>query len=347
MNHLNCSTNQTNFKQIIKVDRITIEVLLKQGISVAKIAQHLGKHRSSIYREINRGSVTTLNSQLKQITKYEAEAAQNLSDKRNLNSRKKPKYLGHENLLDKISTLVRKKKYSFDIIAGRLKLQNNNITFSTQTLYNYYHKGLLKIADFHLPNFGLIKHTKRVRRANISHKSIDLRPQEVNERTEPMHWEMDCLVSGKNQGSALLTLSERVTRTELIYKLKEKTAASVVDALDKIQDSVNGDFRFFFKSITTDNGSEFQDYEGIEKNQRTIQFFAHPYTACDRATNENLNREIRRFFPKRTKFDNVSEKQIKKVQNWMNNKPRKILGYLTPLELMSKVCPQFINFLTT
>lgn len=189
----------------------------------------------------------------------------------------------------------------------------------------------------------MIKHSKRVRRANISHKSIDLRPKEVNDRTEAMHWEMDCVVGSRNKGPVLLVLSERFTRTELIYKLESKTSDNVVATLDRIHDKLKCDFKHFFKSITTDNGSEFQDYQGIERNQRTIQYFAHPYKSCDRATNENLNREIRRFFPKRTKFDNITEKQIKKVQNWMNNKPRKILGYLTPLELMEKVCPKFVQ----
>ena len=345
MNHLNYNTNRRNFKQLTKINRIEIQTLLNQGFSQSAIARAIGVHRSTISREIRRGSVTTLNTYLEKITSYEAEAAQNLSDKRNLNSRKKPKYIGHQDLLDKISILVRKKKYSFDIIAGRMNLKKYKITFSTQTLYNYYHKGLLKIANFHLPNYGTSKSTKRVKRENISQKRINLRPEEVNERTEAMHWEMDCVVSSKNQGAALLVLSERYTRTELIYKLKRKTSDNVIATLDKINDKVKDDFKLFFKSITTDNGSEFQNYKGIEKNQRTIQYFANPYKSCDRATNENLNREIRRFFPKGTKFDNVSEKKIKKVQDWMNNKPRKILGYLTPLELMEKVCPKFAKLL--
>ncbi|MDD3999444.1 MAG: IS30 family transposase [Bacilli bacterium] len=345
MNHLNYTTKQRNFKQLTKINRIQIQTLLDQGFSQSTIAQIIGVHRSTISREIKRGSVTTMDTYLKKTTNYEAEAAQNLSNKRNLNSRKKPKYLGHEDLLDKISRIVKKKKYSFDIIAGRMKLKNHEITFSTQTLYNYYHKNLLKISDFHLPNYGTHKSTKRVRRANISHKRINMRPKEVNERTEPMHWEMDSVVSGRNQGPALLVLSERYTRTELIYKLDNKTSDNVIATLDKIHDKVNDDFKVFFKSITTDNGSEFLNYEGIEKNQRTTQYFANPYKSCDRATNENLNREIRRFFPKGTKFNNVSENKIKNVQNWMNNKPRKILGYHTPLELMEKVCPKFAKML--
>jgi len=91
MNNLNGTANHANFKQLTSTDRITIEVLLKQGISITEIAKQLGKHRSSIYREIKRGSITTLDSQLQQITKYEAKTAQSQSDKRNLNSKKKPK----------------------------------------------------------------------------------------------------------------------------------------------------------------------------------------------------------------------------------------------------------------
>lgn len=345
MNHLNYTTSIRNFKQLTKINRIQIEILLKQKLSQSAIARALGVHRSTISREIKRGSVTTKDYLLKDVTKYESIPAQTFSDNRNLNSRKKPKYLGHENILSQISKIVKEKKYSFDIIAGRMKLEKWKLTFSTQTLYNYYHKKLLKISDYHLPNYGITKHSKATRRANISHKSIDLRPEEANNRREAMHWEMDCVVSSRNQGAALLVLSERATRTELIIKLFAKTAANVVAALDQIHDKVKDNFKLFFKSITTDNGCEFQDYKGIEKNGRTVQYFAHPYKSCDRATNENLNREIRRFFPKKTNFEHITEKQIQDVQNWMNNKPRKILGYLTPLEMMRKICPEFAKFL--
>ena len=346
MNHLNYTTNRRHFKQLNFKNRIEIETLLKQGFNQSQIAKHLGVDRSTISREINRGSVTTMNSHLDYSTNYEADTAQNLSNKRNLNSRKKPKYLGNKDILNQISKIVKEKKYSFEIISGRLKLVNSKITFSTQTLYNYYHKGLLDISNFHLPNYGISKSSKRARRANLAHKSIDLRPKEVNERTEAMHWEMDCVVGGLTKGPVLLVLSERVTRTELIFKMETKTAANVVAVLDYLHDSLGSEFNTVFKSITTDNGSEFQDYEGIENDGRTIQFFAHPYSSWERGTNENLNREIRRFFPKKTKFNNVTEKQIKRVQRWMNNKPRKVLNFQTPIEVLRKHHPKFAEILS-
>ena len=346
MNHLNYTTNRRHFKQLNLKNRIEIETLFKQGFNQSQIAKHLGVNRSTISREIKRGSVTTMNYYSEYSTNYEADTAQNLSNKRNLNSRKKPKYFGNKGILDQISKIVKEKKYSFEIIAGRLKLVNSKITFSTQTLYNYYHKGLLKISNFHLPNYGITKSSKGTRRANISHKSIDNRPKEVNERTEAMHWEMDCVVGGLTKGPALLVLTERVTRAELIFKLKEKTSSNVISVLDYLHDKLGDDFKYIFKSITTDNGSEFQDYRGIEKYGRTIQFFAHPYSSWERGTNENLNKEIRRFFPKKTKFNNVTEIQIKKVQNWMNNKPRKVLNYYTPIEVLRKHHPKFAELLS-
>src|SRR5690554_67316 len=346
MNQLNYSTKRRKFKQLTEKNRIEIEVLLKQGFNQSQIAKHLGVHRCTISREIKRGSVTTMNTYLESSTNYEALTAQDLSNKRNLNSRKKPKYYGNEEILDQISKIVKEKKYSFEIISGRLKLVGSKIVFSTQTLYNYYHKGLLKISDFHLPNYGITKSSKRTRRKNLAHKSIDNRPERINNRMEAMHWEMDCVVGGLTKGPVLLVLSERVTRAELIFKMKEKTIANVVAVLDYLQDMLGCEFETIFKSITTDNGSEFQDYLGIEKDGRTIQYYAHPYSSWERGTNENLNKEIRRFFPKKTKFDNVTEKQIKKVQNWMNNKPRKVLNFYTPIEVMKKHHPIFANLLS-
>lgn len=346
MNHLNYTTKRSKFKQLNERNRIEIETLLKQGFNQSQIANHLNVHRSTISREIKRGSITIMTTQLNYSTHYEAVPAQTLYNKRNLNSRKKPKYFQNKDILAQISRIVREKKYSFEIISGRLKLVNSTTTFSTQTLYNYYHKGLLSISDFHLPNYGTSKSSKRTRRENLTHKSIDNRPKEVNDRTEAMHWEMDCVVGGLTKGPVLLVLTERVTRAELIFKMTNKTSANVIAVIDYLHDKLGSEFKTVFKSITTDNGSEFQDYHGTEKDGRTTQYFAHPYSSWERGTNENLNREIRRFFPKKTRLTNVSEMQIKKVQKWMNHKPRKVLNFQTPIEALRKHHPKFAEILS-
>lgn len=353
MNLINYTPSK-NYTQLNHESRIKISTLLNAGLNQSEIAKILGVHRSTISREIKRGSVATLNYDLTCSTNYEADAAQNLSNKRNLNSRKKPKYLGYENILIEIENLVKNKKYSFEIIAGRKKYLSskgvsNSITFSFKTLYNYRKKKILRIPDYYMPSYYYVKSQKANRRANKAGKSIELRPDEVNQRTEPGHWEMDCIVGPLGTKESLLTITERVLRYELIFKLSAKTLENVAAKIDGLEIALGSNFKKIFKSITTDNGTEFQNYTRIEtsklnpRKQRTNQFFAHPYSSWERGTNENLNREIRRHFPKGTKFKHVSEAKIQKVQNWMNHKPRKILGFKTPYECLCEQYPELQN----
>ena len=353
MNLINYTPRKT-YSQLNHEARIKISALLEAGLSQSEIARQLGVHRSTISREIKRGSVTTMNTHLEKSTNYEAAAAQNLSDKRNLNSRKKPKYLGNEKVLKEIENLVKNKKYSFEIIAGRMKYlsskdSSSSIFFSFKTLYNYRKKKILHIPDRYMPSYTYSKSSKATRRANMAGNSIDSRPEAVNLRIEPGHWEMDCVVGPLGTKESLLTLSERVLRYELIFKLEAKTLENVASKIDGLEIALGSNFKKVFKSITTDNGSEFQNYNRIESSilkpekQRTNQYFAHPYSSWERGTNENLNREIRRHFPKGTKFKNISEAKIQKVQNWMNHKPRKVLGFKTPYECFCEKYPEIAN----
>jgi len=350
MNHLNYTTFN-KFKQLDFTKRIIIETLVNEGRSIFYIAKKINVHRSTIYRELARGKVDLLDHKLNSFYKYEAETAQSFSNSRNLNSRKKCKYIGHEDVLKKISFQVSKLKYSFEIIAGRMKLEKKPITFSFKTLYNYYHKDLLKISHGALPIYNTKKTSKATRKANLSAKSIDLRPEAINSRSEAMHWEMDTVIGRREKGAVLLVLSERKSRFEIIRKLTSKSFDQVVSFINHLELKFKDKFSAFFKSFTTDRGVEFLNYLSIEKSffdsakKRTVQYFCNPYSSCERGTNENLNREIRRFFPKKTKFDNLKTKDILKIQNWMNNKPRKVLGFLTPNEHMSKINQEFLDLL--
>ena len=142
--------------------------------------------------------------------------------------------------------------------------------------------------------------------------------------------------SGKEEDEAgLLVLSERLSRKELIIKVQDHTAASVVRALDRLERKMGSPaFRATFKSITVDNGSEFADVEGMErscrrKGARTKVYYCHPYSSWERGTNENTNGLIRRWFPKGTDFSKVSVQEIQKVADWLNAYPREILGFLS------------------
>lgn len=120
-----------------------------------------------------------------------------------------------------------------------------------------------------------------------------------------------------------------------MIRVPDHTAQSVVRALDRIERRMGASFRNVFRSITVDNGGEFQDCEGMERSRRarkprTKVYYCHPYSAYERGSNENMNRIVRRFFPKGTSFDQVTASEVAAVEEWMANYPRRILGWKTP-----------------
>ena len=180
-------------------------------------------------------------------------------------------------------------------------------------------------------------HRKRKRAVPPDH-SIENRPECINEREEWGHWEIGLVVGGKGKGAAaLLTLTERKTRKEIIRKLKDKTQASMIRALNGIEREMGKEaFRVVFKTITADNGSEFLDCEAFERSvfggKRTHAYYAHPYSSWERGSNENANRIIRRFIPKGCDISTFTRKQIQAIEEWINNYPRKILNFETAEE---------------
>lgn len=184
------------------------------------------------------------------------------------------------------------------------------------------------------------------RNAALAAKCITYRPEDVSTRQEFGHWEGDTVVSGKGKGSeCLLTITERKTRMEISRRMPDRTAQSVIMALDAIERELGAaTFRSLFRSITFDNGSEFQDIEGIEdlalsRKKRTEIFFAHPYCASERGSNERHNGIFRRFIPKGAAIRNFSRAEIRDIQEWMNNYPRKILNGSTPAQKLSEEFP--------
>lgn len=157
---------------------------------------------------------------------------------------------------------------------------------------------------------------------------------------------MDTVIGkAKGKGKVLLVLTERLTRFEIILKIDGKTEKAVIKGLNKLERRYKKGFRNIFKSITVDNGGEFMDDIGMEKSclsktKRTLIYYCHPYLSWERGSNENANSIIRRFIPKGSIIDNYSDSQIDFIQNWINNYPRKILGFHNSLELFQEF---FIN----
>jgi len=176
---------------------------------------------------------------------------------------------------------------------------------------------------------------RKVALNNSKGRSIEERPADIETREEKGHWEMDCVVGKQGTQAVLLVLTERTSRKELIFKLPSKTQANVIKTINMLEMQHKEKFGNMFKSITMDNGSEFLDMQAIEQScldadsKRTTCYYAHPFSSWERGSNENANKLIRRFIPKGSDIAQYSCEDIKRIEHWMNNYPRKILGYKT------------------
>ena len=324
---------------ITESERYQIEILLKQDYTTGQIADAIGHKYHTVRYEILKGTVTQIDTHLVKHEVYKADYAQMVSMK-NMSNRGRNLKIGSDyKLVAYIEEMV-KNKYSPEALL--LHAENEGLEFDTKicakTIYNYFDMGLfLNVTYQDLPQKKAAAQKKErkstVALNNRSGQSIEKRDPAILDREEYGHWEMDTVVGGQKKGkSCLLVLSERMTREEIIIKMKDKKASSVVHALNMLERKYGSrKFREKFKTITCDNGVEFLDGKGIEKSRytkgnRTTLYYCHPYSAWERGTNENINRMIRRFFAKGIDFDTVTTKQVQFVEDWINNYPRKILG---------------------
>lgn len=337
------------FKHLSQNDRIKMETMLNSGHKVVEVAEYLHVHRSTIYREIKRGEYTHRNSDYTEETRYSSDLGQKNHDWNAQGKGRNIKIGNDRPLAEYIEEKIIEDKYSPE--AALAAAAESGIEFTTsisvRTLYRYIDKGIfLKLTNKDLPVKGKRKkHNKRVKvqkRASAG-ESIENRPDEVKNREIFGHWEMDT-VKGK-QGvtkSCMLVLTERKTRDEIIVKLPDQKAASVVEAIDRLERKWGDMFTKVFRSITVDNGVEFSDYEGLERSvlhegeKRTFAFYCHPYSSWERGSNENNNRLIRRHIPKGEDFDEKQDRDIEYIENWINNYPRGIIGFKTSAQLFEE-----------
>ena len=253
-------------------------------------------------------------------------------------------------MVECIENCIGKEKLSPYSTAERIKQSGKfNKTLHWKTIYNYLDKDIfLNISNKDLWEKSRRKKRKyrktRIAYNNIKGTSITERPKEAENRQVAGHWEMDTVESGKGAKAALLVLTERASRTEEIYKLKGKTQQEVKKALDKVERRLGAKaFRKRYKTITCDNGSEFLAMDELEKSiinkkkKRTKVYYCHPYSAFERGSNENANKMIRRFIPKGANIDDYSEDEIQKIQDYINNCPRRILGGYPPKIVLERL----------
>lgn len=318
-------------------ERCQLEAMHRNKISVAEIARQLGFSRQTIYNELKRGQYIHTCDFYDEI-RYSAAKAQQIHDY-NQTGKGRPLKIGNDHAYASfLESKILHDRYSPAAALAAARRAGYLTTVCTTTLYSYISKRVF----LHLTNKNLWYKTKRKKALHpvqrIAHPklpSITNRPDWINDRSELGHWEMDLVIGKKDSRSVLLTLTERVSRHELIFKLPDRKAATVRSVFDKLERQ-HPDFRQRFRSITTDNGSEFLQYEQLRQSihggTRFDVYYCHSFAAWEKGTNENHNRMIRRWFPKGTDFNRISNKRIAAVQAWMNSYPRKILGWQCPAD---------------
>lgn len=306
-------------------ERFYIEHRLASGESVSAIAITLGRHKSSIYREINRNTDASFRF-------YSGLRANNICKARKLSTIRKAKFF------DKVNSEVS------NLLLSQLKLRSSpeqiafiikdelGVSVSHPTLYNYIRTDKLQGGSLykHLRRKGA-KYKKSVDKViTISNKqSIEQRASFSELKQEAGNWEIDTIF-GKDQRSFLLTMVDIATQYLIIRKIPNKEAETVYKELRDIAATTLLPFR----TITSDNGTEFSLHAIIARELGIKWYFCHPYCSNERGLNENSNGLIRDFYPKRTDFRYHDDIDIKAKQNNLNNRPRKTLGFLTPTQAM-------------
>jgi len=323
------------YKHLSIEEREKIQELLWQKTSIRDIAKVIGRSPSSIGREINRN-----------IPLFRCIYTPRLAHEKALEKRK-----SRGRKLRLKSVFIRryvidhlKMKYSPEQIAGRLTLEYPNEKISHEAIYQYiyhqvYREGHGYIKPFHhdLRIYLKRRHKRRtvkgMRKGQriFKHKgiSIEERPKEAEKRKILGHWEGDSMVSMKST-VGLNTLVERKTGLVLISKIRNKTMEETANTVIKRLKDIP------CKTLTLDNGKENFGYEEIQKELQISCYFAHPYCSGERGTNENTNGLIRHYFPKGTDFETIEEEAIQAVEWALNNRPRKRLGWRTPLEAFNE-----------
>jgi IS30 family transposase len=343
MERIYSSIKRQKYEHLSISDRIKLEALIEGKKEIKEIARMLRRDNSTIYREIRRGAVMRLQTELNEKETYRACVGQADYEKLGKNKERSLKIGKDHRLEEHIRQRLLEDRYSPDAIIGEIRLRQLKFerTISTKTLYNYIEKGIFS----GISNKDLWEKRKRKKRGykpvvRISHtnrlgRSIEDRPKKVNTRKEYGHWEGDSVKGPRQTKAGLFTLTERKSREEILIKVKRATQEAVQEAIDGLERKYGVMFRAKFKSITFDNGVEFINWKSIEVSsllkgmRRTKVYFAHAYSSWERGTNENQNRMIRRFIPKGMNIAAVSECRVQEIQDWMNNYPRKILGYKT------------------
>jgi IS30 family transposase len=315
-----------HYVHLTEAERELIATMHWEGKGPSEIARAIDRDKGTISRELRRNAS-------QEYSCYTPCQAQKRSDQRKLTARHSRPLLKSK----KIQQYVRRKlqlNWSPEIIAGRLK--KNGQSISHEAIYQFiYHRDtpdrdqlISQLCRAHRKRRMKGK-GRKVRKTKIPNRvSIDARPKAVDHRKQVGHWEGDTLISRKSK-AALHSMTERTTRILRLSKMEQKTATETNKAVARALKKLPAEGR---RTLTLDNGSENASHEELTATLGVKCYFAHPYAAWQRGSNEQINGLIRRYLPKGTDFSKIDKDQIKKIEKLINNRPRKCLGFKTPLE---------------
>ena len=349
----NIEYKQKQYKHLNIKERVMIETIMKEQlevygkVNITSIAKKLNRSKSTISREIRRNKFVVVTEvfnkdsilKKKKVITFEYESTE-ANAKAIRKQREKGisriKLMYNKKLIKEVNRLLKEEGKSPDIVAYRIRQDNSfNVKVSTNTIYDGIRKGYLEVSTKDRKRMKDKSRRCRVERNKIPEskkdRSIELRPDYINNRKEFGHFEMD-LVLGK-QGKdkeCLLTLTERKTRFEIVIKLNNKSSSEVIRAVKSMKENLKGYSSEIFKSITTDNGSEFSRYEEIEKILGTMIYFCHPGASYEKGTNERHNGMLREYIPKGSDISKYSAEDLDRIVSKLNDLERKKLKYYTP-----------------
>jgi len=318
-------------------ERGAIQQLKKQGYSLRAIAREINCSPSTVMNELRRGTPLR-KSHRGRAPEYSAKRGWAVYEANRMRCRRHHHIVRCSSFVQWVVEQVRKHDWSLDACVGYARLHCRFAATEivcTKTLYNEIAAGNLPLSLFEMPE---ILKRKRSKKNNRKHKrlkgrSIDERPDVVDARTEIGHWEADTVIGRKSGKEAVvLTLVERVTNNYLAIRIPGKSSEAVINAMKGLRAEYGDLFSLVFKSITTDNGSEFEDFAKVEDWGADV-YFAHPYSSWERPVNERHNGLLRQYIPKGVSIERYTPEDVLRFADDLNSRPRKRLGYRTPEEL--------------
>ena len=313
------------YHHLTRDQRCQLCTLKDNGESITKIAMHLSVHRSTVYREFNRN---------KEQTAYDHDQAHKKALEKRSNGcpQLKMTKLMISHIEEKLHL-----QWSPEQISGWLKKQPGSCSISHETIYKHIWKDKRRGGDL----YKQLRHHGKKYNKRSGHNAgrgcipgrIDIseRPAIVDEKSRLGDWELDTII-GKEHKGAIVSMVERYSKLTLLAKVSRKTASEVKGALIRKL----GDLADCVHTMTSDNGKEFADHLEIARELGATMYFARPYHSWERGLNEHTNGLVRQYLPKQERLDDLTDEAVQGIENLLNNRPRKVLQFNTPIEVFNK-----------